>query len=198
MTDLSGSPDIILVLPKEHEFVSRVPVAGYSVRVLEPSLNDWWINIHSKAVPSFGRDRLTRWLESYRKISLPEGILVATSDDTGKPVATAGSISNSKNGMFPNGGQLAWVATNPEHQKKGLASWLCSLATLRLQNDGYKLIFVVTGDDMPAAISVYKQLGYIPYLYATDQEARWKVICEQTGILFEAHNWYNSLEKISR
>jgi len=166
-----------------------MPVGGYSVRSLPRSLDSWWIDIHRKAVPVFGESDLKGWLERYRSLALPRGILVATDDASGDPVATAGSIANSKDGMFPEAGQLGWVATVPDHRKRGLASWLCALATIRLQQDGFKRIFLCTGDDMTPAIRVYRQLGYLPCIYASDQHSRWARICQLIDMPFEPDHW---------
>lgn len=197
MSDLVGSPDIILVWPSGREVPAPVPVAGCSVRALPRTLDSWWVDIHRKAIPSFGTSDLTRWLALYRDLSLTQGILVATEDATQKPVATAGSLADSKGGMFPDGGQLAWVATVPEHRGHGLANWLCALATNRLQEDGFGTIFLSTGDDMPAAIRVYLRLGYIPCLYASDQRNRWARICEVTGSPFQPDQWPTLEEYVS-
>ncbi len=134
---------MVLVLPADCRVPEPTPVAGYSVRPLPRALDSWWIDIHRRAVPGFGVPDLESWLERYRSLALTRGILVATDNVSGDPVATAGSIANSKDGMFPDAGQLAWVATVPEHRRHGLAHWLCALATLRLQQDGFRRIFPV-------------------------------------------------------
>jgi mycothiol synthase len=197
MSDLSGSPDIILVLPKGSEVAVPAPVPGYPARALPPSLDAWWVQIHRKAIPAFGETDLEGWLATYRGFALPAGILVATSDATGEPVATAGSLANSKGGMFPDAGQLGWVATVPAHRGRGLALWLCALATLRLQEAGFRSIFLCTGDDMPTAIKVYLRLGYVPCLYAADQGDRWARICQVTGTRFEPDRWPTLEEYLS-
>lgn len=187
--DLVGSPDILLVLPPNQATLDPVPIPGYSIQPLAPELDCQWIDIHRHAVPSFSEANLKIWLTRYRQIALRDGILVAVDDVTGRPVATAGSIAHSKDGMFPNGGQLAWVATMPEHQGQGLATWLSALATKRLVDEGFQSIFVCTGDDMPWAIYVYLKLGYVPYLYASDQPDRWAKICDLLDHPFEPEEW---------
>lgn len=189
VSDLIGSPDIILVWPQGRAIPEPEPVVGYSVRVLSRALDTWWIDIHRKAVPAFGVSDLKIWLEHYQRFALAQGVLVATEDATQEPVATAGSLADSKRGMFPDGGQLGWVATVPEHRGRGLANWLCALATSRLQRDGFKRMFLCTGDDMPTAIRVYIRLGYIPCLYAVDQRERWAQICQVTKTPFEPDRW---------
>ena len=194
MSDLVGSPDIILVWPFGRDLSDPMPVAGYSARALPQALDSWWIDIHRKAIPAFKATDLERWLQRYRSLSLPEGILVATHDATGKPVATAGSLADPDRKMVPDGGQLGWVATVPAHRGRGLASWLCALATVRLHREGFRRVFLSTGDDMPAAIRVYLRLGYVPCIYAADQRDRWARICDATGTPFEPDQWPTSEE----
>jgi mycothiol synthase len=192
-----GSPDIILVWPVGARISDPEPVPGYSVRALPLALDTWWVDIHRKAVPAWSPQDLVRWLERYRSLALPDGVLVATHDATGQPVATAGSIANSKDGMFPEGGQLAWVATVPEHRGRGLATWLSALSTERLRREGYRTIFLCTGDDLTAAIRVYLRLGYLPCLYAPDQRGRWARICEMIVHPFEPDCWPTAEEYVS-
>ncbi len=189
MADLVGSPDIILVWPKGQALSVPQSVSGYSVQVLTPELDEWWIEIHRKAVPSFPASSLSTWLERYRSLALEDGIIVATDNATKQPVATAGSIDSDKDGMFPKGGQLAWVATVPEYQKHGLATWLSALVTQRLIDEGFENIFLCTGDDLIPAISVYLKLGYLPCLYASDQADRWSKICDTIHRPYEPHLW---------
>ena len=197
MSDLVASPDIIMVWPASREIPAPTPPAGYSARTLPRALDSWWIDIHRRAVPAFRVQDLGLWLERYRSLSLTQGVLVATDDATQEPVATAGSIANTKQGMFPNGGQLAWVATVPEHRGRGLAGWLSALATDRLQREGFELIFLCTGDDLTAGIRVYLRLGYLPCLYASDQPGRWARICEAVGAPFEPGHWPTLEEYVS-
>jgi GNAT superfamily N-acetyltransferase len=189
MSDLSGSPDIILVWPPGRACPKPAPVPGYSVGALPPASDSWWIDIHRRATPWFAEPDLRNWLARYRDLALPEGILVATEDATGEPVATAGSLANSKGGMFPRGGQLGWVATVPDHRGSGLATRLSTAATRRLLDEGFERLFLCTGDDMPAAISVYLSIGYVPLLHARDQPERWARICDATGTPFRPDDW---------
>lgn len=197
MPDLVGSPDIILVWPHGRPRPEARPVSGYSLRAMrddddrdgDAEADAWWIDIHRRAVPSFKEPALREWLARYRRLALPNGILIAIDEATGEPVATAGSIANSKDGMFPGGGQLAWVATVPTHRGRGLAQWLSALATARLIDDGFTTIFLCTGDDMLAAIRVYLRLGYVPHLYAADQPDRWRAICDAIGRPFTPEEW---------
>ena len=189
MADLVGNPNIIMIWPEGQRLSVPKPPAGYSVRTLPRERDAWWMAIHRHAVPSFPVTDLRQWLERYRSLALDEGILVAIHDRTGEAVATAGSIAHSQGGLFPDGGQLAWVATVPEHRRQGLSAWLCALATARLQREGFRRIFLCTGDDLTGAIRVYLRLGYVPCFYASDQRARWRRICEEIGWEFKPDSY---------
>ena len=183
------NPDILLVWPRGKSLAPAPPPDGYEVHTLPESLDAWWIEIHRLAVPTFRRSDLEGWLISYRELALPDGVLVAVHTESGTPVATAGSIANSKQGMFPDGGQLAYVATVPDHRGRGLGRWLSTLATQRLLDDGYRTHFLCTGDDLTAAISVYLRMGYVPCMYAADQRERWARICAEIDQPFEPDRW---------
>jgi len=70
VTDLVGSPDIIMVWPSE-VLPEPIPVGGYSVRDLPEALDSWRVDIHRKAVPAWDDPDLVRWLERYRRLAVP-------------------------------------------------------------------------------------------------------------------------------
>ena len=183
------NPDILLVWPRGKAAETAVPPPGYELLTLTPSLDSWWIDIHRLAVPSFARSDLETWLADYRTLALSDGVLVARHIESGTPVATAGTLANDKQGMFPNAGQIGYVATVPEHRGRGLGRWLSTVATQRLLDDGYRTIFLCTGDDLTAAISVYRKMGFVPCMYAPDQDERWQRICATIGQPFEPERW---------
>jgi len=205
-----ANPDILLILPEER--IAQPPEVslpdGYTVRTYEPRDGDAWVHIHRLAVPTFGVDRLRPWLERYLTLALPESILFASCLDTGELVATSGCIHQTRDGMFPFGGELAWVATMPEHQGRGLATALCAMCTRRLIDIGYTnvtvqtgddmlaamrvYLTVQTGDDMLAAMRVYLRLGFEPLLYEPDMEERWAVILRHLDIPIESVRCHRS------
>lgn len=185
---LKGPP--VLVWPASLQIPDPVPVAGYSLRVLTDDLEAAWVAIQRKATPRYEKSELTAYLEAYRQIALVDGILIAFDDATDEPVASAGAIEGSYCDIFPGGGELAWVATIPSHQQRGLSRWLNSFVTSRLRKDGFKALSLSTSGDMRAN-RAYCQLGYVPCLYAADQEDNWRQICAVTGTVFEPERWPN-------
>ena len=187
MPNLHANPDILLALPREllSDPPQRPVPPGYSIRDYRPGDEEAWIRMHRRAVPSFDETRLRRWWDRYLSLALPRGILFAVTDGPGAAVATAGCIHQTRNGTIPFGGQLAWVATDPDHQGRGLATALAAAATRRLIEMGYESIVVCTGDDLLPAIKVYLRLGYRPLLYEDDMPQRWRQIMEQIDLPFE-------------
>ncbi len=189
LNDTKINPDLILVWPLYEKRPEIVPIEGYTVNYLSKNNDSWWIDIHKQAVPSFSKSKLENWLSHYRSLSLTKGILVATHNEKQTPVATAGSLANSKQGMFPDGGQLGWVATIPDHRGQGLAQWLSALATKRLIDEDFKNIFLCTGIDMLPAIRVYLNLGYVPCLCDDNQKDRWEFISKELNDRSVIEKW---------
>jgi GNAT superfamily N-acetyltransferase len=185
-----GNPNIVLVWPDGRNAPVAVPVDGYRVRAapLGPMGDEAWLAVHREAIPGFREPEYRTWLARYRALALPGGILLAH-DPAGDPVATAGAIAHDAGGLFPGGGQVAWVATVPRHRGRGFATWLSALVTARLLDEGYPTVAVVTGDDLIPAIRIYRSIGFVPYLYALDQPRRWEHICSAAGLEFAPHRW---------
>ncbi len=186
---MTRNPDILLVWPPRQSVPDLAPPPSINVRPLRPDEDSTWVELHQESVPTFTAGDLRTWLARYRELALESGNLLAEDHETNRPVATAGSIANDKDGMFPGAGQLAYVATVPSARRRGLATWLSALALRRLLTDGYRRIFVCTGDDLLPAIRIYLRLGFVPCLYAADQRERWQVICERIDAPYEPERW---------
>ncbi len=50
---------------------------------------------------------------------------------------------------------------------------------------------------MTPAIRVYLRLGYLPCMYASDQQSRWAQICERIEVPFEPDQWPTQEEYVS-
>ncbi|MCB0183300.1 MAG: GNAT family N-acetyltransferase, partial [Caldilineaceae bacterium] len=184
-----NNTELILLWPHGRAAPEPAPVAGYAVQPLPPDRDEGWVAIQQQAVPRYEPSDLYGWLARYRRLVLPQGILVAVDERSGAPVATAGSLATPRSDRFAAGGEIGWVATVPEHRRRGLARWLCALATARLLPDGFSAIFVSTGADMPDALRLYLRLGYLPYLYAADQRQQWARICSALNHPFTPQRW---------
>ena len=150
---------------------------GYALRTHQRVDEAMWRTIQNSAEPVLPGVDIDEQLKSYLSLLLPKGLFFAIHLASGAPVATAGALHNTRDGMFPFGGELGWVATIPAHQSKGLGSAVSAAATRRLIGAGYESIRVGTQDHRLPAIKVYLRLGYVPYLYDTDMAERWRQIC---------------------
>lgn len=181
--------ETILVWPNNKKPPKVSPVAGYSIRPLTEPHDAWWLDIQEQAVSHYSAEQLAPYLERYRQLALPDGILIAMDNASQRPVATAGSLLSPRKDLFTNAGEIGWVATIPEQRNKGLAQWLCAQAVKRLSDHSVDTVFLTTGPDMPAAIRLYFRLGFIPYLYSSEQTQQWRQICQDNHLAFEPHLW---------
>jgi mycothiol synthase len=84
----------------------------------------------------------------------------------------------------PFGGELGWVAVDPDHRRKGLSTAVCASVTARLIHAGYQDIYLYTEDFRLAALALYLKLGYPPFIHAPDMLDRWRHVCEALGWMF--------------
>jgi mycothiol synthase len=165
------------------------PPEGYTLRTYERGDEAAWRTIQNLAEPVAPSVDLDGLLGKYLSAVLPHGLFFAIHSASGEAVATAGAVHNTREGMFPFGGELGWVATVPAHQCRGLGRALSAAATCRLIGAGYESIRVGTQDHRLPAIKLYLRLGYIPYLYTADMVERWRPICAQFDWPFTPDEW---------
>ena len=123
---------------------------------------------------------------------LPDGFFVIEHNPSGpfdrlragRLVATA-MAQHQPLEYHPCGGELSWVAGDPEHQGKGLGYAVCAAATRRLLEIGYRNIYLRTDDFRLPAIKLYLKLGYVPFLFAPEMEGRWRDVCAKLGVRFD-------------
>ena len=120
--------------------------------------------------------------------ALPEGIFFAVHQATGTLPATATATHNPLE-LHPFGGELGWVAADQRHRGKGLGTVVCAAVTERFLQAGYKRIYIRTDDWRLAAIKIYLKLGYVPFLFQSDMEQRWGIVCEKLNCPFNPDDW---------
>lgn len=118
----------------------------------------------------------------------PEGIFFAVHQATGTLTATAMATHNPLE-LHPFGGELGWVGADPEHTGKALGAVVCAAVTERFLQAGYKRIYIRTDDWRLPAIKTYLKLGYVPFLYQSDMEHRWRSVCEKLCWPFSPDDW---------
>jgi mycothiol synthase len=116
---------------------------------------------------------------------LPGGLFFVVRDETTAVVATALALHNPDT-LHPFGGELGWVAADPAHRGKGLGFVVSAAATKRFLDGGYADIYLRTDDFRLPAIKMYLKLGYVPFLHAEDMEERWRTVCGELKMEFEA------------
>jgi mycothiol synthase len=128
----------------------------------------------------WGEEKLAEAIEK----CLPDGFLVIRQIQTDRLVAAAMAQRVPLDGCT-DGGELNWVAADPEHRGKGLGYAVCAAATRCFIESGCWWVCLRTDDFRLAAIKVYLNLGYVPFLFAPEMEARWRDVCAKLGVEFE-------------
>lgn len=157
----------------------------YELRTYRRGDEPMWIAV--MALAGFGGWNEERVRETMASI-LPEGWFMAVHRATGKIVATAMATHNPI-AFHPFGGELGWVAGDPEHRGKGLGWTVCAAVTRRLLAAGYTNIYLRTDDERLPALKTYLKLGYEPFLFAPDMLGRWEAICAQLHWPFTPESW---------
>ena len=124
-------------------------------------------------------------LAAYRKKALPEGSLVIVSDQTGEFAASAGAETTDMP-EYPRFGVLGWVMTDPKFNGHHLGRVVSVAAMHRLHQAGYRIFTLLTDDFRTPALATYLKLGWRPWLFEGDMEARWRAIAARLGRSFES------------
>lgn len=109
--------------------------------------------------------------------SLPGGIFFVEHARSKTIVATAAALHNPTD-EHPFGGELGWVAVDPEHRGKGLGYAPCAAATKKFIDCGYKDVRLLTDDFRLPAIKIYLKLGWEPCYFRPDISYRWSEVYE--------------------
>ncbi len=172
-----SQPQLQMVWPEcllESPPVPRLP-DGYGLKCYEQADEDAYTDLMAKAgFMGWDHERVARMVRD----CLPDGFFLIVHRDTGRLVATAVS-QHSPSELHPYGGQLGWVAGDPEHKGKGLGLAVCAAATARFIRAGYRDIYLRTDDFRLPAVKTYLKLGYEPLLFCEGMAERWRAVCEK-------------------
>jgi mycothiol synthase len=153
---------------------------GYSLRTYRDGDDEGYVNVMRSA----GFDGWSpKSLANVLAKSVPNGISFVIHNASGKIVATACSLHN-PNARHPFGGEMGWVAVDPEHRGRRLGYITTAAATRRLLEAGYRNVYLLTDDWREPAIKTYLRLGYVPFLFHPSLERRWRDVCARLGIDF--------------
>ena len=117
-------------------------------------------------------------LEHVRREIIPSGFFVVEHKPTGRVVATAQAQHKPKDD-HPEGGEMAWVAADPDHRGQRLGHAVVAAATRRLLDAGYRRVYLLTDDHRLPALSVYLKMGWQPRLTDQTMRDRWEQVSRQ-------------------
>ena len=148
---------------------------GYLIRQLVEADVPAYIELLDKAGFSSWTPRRVR---ETHKNTLPRGAFVVVHEATGRLVATA-LAQQIRHEAHPCGGQLGWVAADPDHTGKGLGKAVSAAATSRLIEVGYEDIYLLTDDFRLPAIATYLKLGWEPVTQGPGMAERWSKVLRE-------------------
>ena len=93
------------------------------------------------------------------KICIPNGIHLIEHRETGE-LASAMFSQHQSNDDFDFGGRISWLATAPNHRKKGLGKVAASLALDNLIKNNYDNIWVTTHNHRVFAKKIFESMGF--------------------------------------
>jgi mycothiol synthase len=162
--------------PHLHDLPAARPLpAGYTLRQAgatdEPSLA-------ATLTAAFG-DAWTPERVRRELTAAPEVRAVYVIDHEGYVVATASS--RVPLAQFPGAGCVHWVATHPDHTRRGLGQVLLLRLLRDFQARGETQAVLQTDDFRLPAIRAYLQCGFIPVYAVRDEDhrERWSAIFQQ-------------------
>ncbi len=159
--------------------------AGYTLRTYQPGDEQAFYRLMDKVGWHDWDDaRLRPWL--YR--ILPEGWFFIFEQGSGQMVATS-MATHDPTWEQPFCGEVGWTAADPAHAGRGLGRAVVAPVVARLLAGGYTCIHLYTEEWRLAAITVYLQLGFVPYLKAESAREKWKQICEQLARPYTPAQW---------
>lgn len=182
-TDGGHAPQLHMVLSLETwpSIRAAETPAGYALRTFRAGDEEAWVALMRHAgFESWNRDTPRQALAQ----ALPDGVFFIEHRPSRDLAATA-MAGHKPTDLHPFGGELGWVAVSPPHRGQRLSAVVCTAATRRLVEAGYRDVYLSTDDWRLPAIRTYLHLGYVPLLFAPDMEERWRVVARDLGMRFE-------------
>ncbi len=155
---------------------------GYLMRTYNPRDNKCFFEVMDMAG---WKDWDEKRLESWIPRILSGGWFLVFHQESGRMVASCMALHSE---AYSSGGELGWLASDPEHSGKGLGLALSAAVTARMIDEGFRVIHLYTEGFRLAAIKTYLKLGYVP-LHIMDQIVRWREICKQLELPITPSLW---------
>jgi len=170
-----------MVVPEE--LLDRWPAPrlpeGYEMRLFRDSdLADYIALMHKR---DLGGEWTPQRVSAVRDSVLPGGFFVVIHRATGRLAASAMAIHRPQ-GLHPEGGELGWLAADPEHKGKGLGRAVVTAVVGRMIRAGYRRIYLQTDDFRLPALKVYLSVGFQPLMHSDDMPARWAAVRQRLGM----------------
>jgi GNAT superfamily N-acetyltransferase len=170
-------PQLIMEWPEGQPVPSVSPPGDYELRQYTAADETAYIELMDRA--GFGGWTHERVAGMLRRV-LPDGFLLLVHRPTGRLAATAMAVHGPTE-RHPYGGELSWVAGDPDHKGRGLGMVICAAVTERLRRAGYRNIYLLTDDWRHPAIKTYLKLGFRPLLFDAGMKERWDRVYEALG-----------------
>jgi len=187
MSDLQPKSQLEMVWPYDRLATPPrldIPL-GYSLRPYRPGDETRFYEVMALAGwPGWSDGRLQQWIGRI----LPQGWFMAIHEATDQIVASAMAL-HSHEDNHPFGGELGWVACDPDHRRQGLGRLVSGAVTARFIEMGYRHIHLYTEDFRLPALKTYLALGYVPFIYTREMATRWEIICEQLAWPYTSDEW---------
>ena len=122
-------------------------------------------------------------LEQTRAKAIPKGFFVIEHPASGHLVASCVAQLDSW-GDEQERGILGWLIVDPSHAGLGLGTIVAARVTNRLTEERFGAPGLGTEDFRLAAISIYLEFGWRPYLYGEEMDRRWRETYERLGRQF--------------
>ena len=124
-------------------------------------------------------------LRNFRIKVLPDSLFLIEHSADGRFAASA-AAQKTNMAIFPGAGVLGWVMAHPDFRGRRLGCSVCIAAMHRLYDAGYRSFALLTDDFRLAAVKLYLDLGWKPWLYLDDMEARWRELAVKLNRDFDS------------
>jgi mycothiol synthase len=148
---------------------------GFELRTYRPADKPALFQLmHRAGFRGWGEPDLREWLPR----ALPDGYFLLVDVENGRLAATT-MAAHHPSALHALGGELCWLAVDPDYRGRGLGRIGCAATTRHLIEAGYRRIYLTTDDHRLAAIRIYLALGYAPFLFEKSMQARWQRVYQQ-------------------
>lgn len=180
----SAPPKLHMIWPRRRRVAPAVPAvpAGYTMRAYREGDKDSYIRLMQRSGFETWDER--KALRVFATM-FPNGLFFVVHNASGALVATTAAQANPRE-HHPDGAELGWVGTDPDHRGKGLGYITCAVVTRMLHESRYPTLYLMTDTFRLPAVHIYLKLGWIPFLDLPDSEAAWRTVCADLGIAYES------------